>query len=114
MMLIIASATKAAGYTNWAIAQVLTNDFNGEPLIDQARLLANNILSVFIQENSTSSAAVAFVAGLHADIASAPHTINRRNIIGPDSPFAPRVEPAWQSGVRRAADPCRFAAGLQE
>jgi hypothetical protein len=33
-------------------------DFNGEPRIDQPRLLADNILSVFIQENSATTTVV--------------------------------------------------------
>ena len=36
----------------------LTNAFNGEPLIDQSRLLADSILSVFIQEDSTVTTVV--------------------------------------------------------
>jgi hypothetical protein len=49
--LIIAGATKAANYTDWTILYTDTRDFAGEPLIDQARLLNDHILSVFIQEN---------------------------------------------------------------
>lgn len=56
--LVIASASKASQYTDWQVVYSLTNDFNGEPLIDQARLLADNILSVFIQENSTLTSVV--------------------------------------------------------
>lgn len=56
--LVLASATKASGYSDWAVAQALTNDFNGEPLVDQARLLSDNVLSVYIQENSANSAVV--------------------------------------------------------
>lgn len=56
--LVIASASKASGYTDWAVAQALSTDFNGEPLIDQARLLADNILSVYIQENSATTTVV--------------------------------------------------------
>ena len=48
--LVIATASKASSYTDWSVALTLTNALNGEPLIDQARLLADNILSVFIQE----------------------------------------------------------------
>jgi hypothetical protein len=50
--LVIASASKTSQYTDWEIVQALTIDLNGEPRIDQPRLLADNILSVFIQENS--------------------------------------------------------------
>jgi len=50
--LVIASASKASSYTDWEVVQALATTFNGEPLIDQARLLSDNILSVFIQEDS--------------------------------------------------------------
>jgi hypothetical protein len=56
--LVIASASKASQYTDWEVVQSLTNDLNGEPLIDQARLLADNVLSVFIQENSAITTVV--------------------------------------------------------
>ena len=56
--LVIASAPKVSQYTDWQVVYALTNDLNGEPLIDQARLLADNILSVFIQENSTTATVV--------------------------------------------------------
>ena len=56
--LVIAAATKAAQYTNWTVMQAFTNSFNGEPLLDQARLLADNILSVYIQENSATTTVV--------------------------------------------------------
>ncbi|MBB5351255.1 hypothetical protein HNR46_001491 [Haloferula luteola] len=57
--LAIASASKESEYTDWKVQQVVevTNAFTGEPLIDQARLLRDGVLSVYIQENSTSSAA---------------------------------------------------------
>jgi hypothetical protein len=56
--LVIASASKASQYTDWEIVQALPTDFNGEPRIDQPRLLADNILSVFIQENSATTTVV--------------------------------------------------------
>lgn len=56
--LVIASASKASQYTDWEVVYSLANDLNGEPLIDQARLLADNILSVFIQENSATTTVV--------------------------------------------------------
>ena len=56
--LVIASASKASQYTDWAVVQALGLDCNGEPLLDQARLLADNILSVYIQENSASTSLV--------------------------------------------------------
>lgn len=56
--LVIASASKASQYTDWEIVQSLPVDLNGEPRIDQAHLLADNILSVFIQENSATTTVV--------------------------------------------------------
>jgi len=56
--LVIATASKASQYTDWQVACALPNDLNGEPLIDEARLLADNILSVFIQENSAATGTV--------------------------------------------------------
>ena len=56
--LVIATASKASSYTDWSVAITLTNSLNGEPLIDQARLLADNILSVFIQEDSAVTTVV--------------------------------------------------------
>lgn len=56
--LVIASASKAALYSDWEIVQALPTDFNGEPRIDIPRLLAHNILSVFIQENSSTTTVV--------------------------------------------------------
>lgn len=56
--LIIASASKASQYTDWEIVQALPADYNGEPRIDLPRLLADNILSVFIQENSATTTVV--------------------------------------------------------
>lgn len=53
--LVIASASKASQYTDWEVVQALDVDLNGEPLIDQSRLLADNILSIFIQENSATT-----------------------------------------------------------
>jgi hypothetical protein len=64
----------------------LTNDLNGEPLIDQARLLADNILSVFIQENSATTSVVG--TPLHVfDFAvgvTPPNSLSL-NFAGPDS-----------------------------
>lgn len=50
--LVVASASKASQYTDWEIVQAVDVAFDGEPLLDQRRLLADNILSVFIQEHS--------------------------------------------------------------
>jgi hypothetical protein len=84
--LIIASASKASQYTDWQIIYSLTNDFNGEPLIDQTRLLVDNILSVFIQENSATTSVVG--TPLHVfDFAVnvAPPNALSLNFTGPDS-----------------------------
>src|SRR5690606_29832469 len=56
--LVVASASKASDYTDWEVVQVLNTTCYGEPIIDQDRLLADNILSVYIQENSTGTGAV--------------------------------------------------------
>jgi hypothetical protein len=56
--LVIASASKASQWTDWQVVMSLTNAFNGEPLIDQTRLLADNLLSVFIQEDSAVTSVV--------------------------------------------------------
>jgi BNR repeat-containing family member len=56
--LVVASATKAAQYTNWTIVQALNIAFDGEPLLDQARLLADNILAVYLQEHSATTSVV--------------------------------------------------------
>ncbi len=56
--LVVASASKASQYTDWEIVQVADMAFAGEPLLDQRRLLADNILSVFIQENSATTTVV--------------------------------------------------------
>ena len=74
--LVIATASKASQYTDWQIACSLPNDLNGEPLIDQTRLLADNILSVFIQENSVSTGVVGtplHVFDFAVDVAPAQH-----------------------------------------
>lgn len=84
--LVIAGASKASQYTDWQVLQVLTNDFNGEPLIDQTRLLADNVLSVYIQENSPATSYVG--TPLHVfDFAvnvPEPHSL-ALNFSGPDS-----------------------------
>lgn len=56
--LVIASASKASQYSDWEIVQALALDLNGEPRIDQSRLLTDHILSVFIQENSATTTVV--------------------------------------------------------
>ena len=56
--LVIATASKASQYTDWEVVAALPTDLNGEPAIDRSRLLADNILSVFIQENSSTTTVV--------------------------------------------------------
>jgi hypothetical protein len=56
--LVVASASKASQYTDWEVVQVVNGDFDGDPLIDHSRLLADGVLSVYIQENSTTTALV--------------------------------------------------------
>jgi len=56
--LVMATASKASQYTDWRVVQVDNMIFNGEPLIDQARLLSDNVLSVYIQEDSATTGVV--------------------------------------------------------
>ncbi len=56
--LAIATASKASSYTNWEVVYLSSTKFNGEPLLDQTRLVQDNVLSVFIQEDSTIASAV--------------------------------------------------------
>jgi hypothetical protein len=56
--LVVASASKASQYTDWEVVNTMDTIFYGEPVIDQDRLLSDNILSVYIQENSTDKGAV--------------------------------------------------------
>lgn len=56
--LAIATASKESSYTDWRVVHTSTTKFNGEPLLDQTRLEQDNILSVFIQEDSTVTSAV--------------------------------------------------------
>ena len=64
--LVIASASKASSYTDWAVMQVIDGDFDGEPLFDQNRLLEDGILSVYIQEHiDYTSSSAGIEAPLH-------------------------------------------------
>lgn len=56
--LAIATASKDSSYSNWRVVHTSTTKFNGEPLLDQARLEQDGILSVFIQEDSAVTTAV--------------------------------------------------------
>jgi hypothetical protein len=53
--LVVDSASKASSYSDWANVATLNGAFNGEPLIDQNRLTADGILSVFLQKDGPSS-----------------------------------------------------------
>lgn len=57
--LAIASASKTSQFTDWKVLQVVetSNQFTGEPLIDQARLSRDRVLSVYLQESSPSDSA---------------------------------------------------------
>jgi autotransporter-associated beta strand protein len=55
--LVIATASKATGYEDWEIVYTDTRDFAGEPFIDQRRLLDGDVVSVFLQENSSITTA---------------------------------------------------------
>ena len=63
--LVIASASKASDYTDWAVQQVIDADFDGEPLFDQARLLEDGILAVYIQEHDTYTSGDGIPTPLH-------------------------------------------------
>lgn len=99
--LVIASASKVSQYTDWEIVQVLPADFNGEPRLDQPRLQANNILSVFIQENSTTATVVG--TPLHVmDFAvgvKTPHPV-ALDFFGPDALITVRGEPGYAYQLR--------------
>ena len=49
--MVIATASKATGYTDWADVFTDTRDFISEPRIDQQRLVSGGVLSIFAQEN---------------------------------------------------------------
>lgn len=63
--LVIASASKASGYTDWEVRQVVDGDFDGEPLIDQERLINDGILAVYIQEHETYTSGAGIPTPLH-------------------------------------------------
>ena len=50
--LVIATASKVSGYSDWEIAAVDARDFAGEPRLDPTRLSRDGVVSVFLQENS--------------------------------------------------------------
>jgi autotransporter-associated beta strand protein len=53
--LIIATASRAEGYRDWAIVSTDARDWSGEPKIDQGRLLSGGQLSIIMQENSDAN-----------------------------------------------------------
>ena len=57
--LIVAGATADSGYQDWSILyrddSVFNRFFEGEPAIDQQRLVNDGVLSVFVQEGSSNS-----------------------------------------------------------
>jgi len=64
--LIVSTASKASQYTDWEVVRMIDSNpngqllpylFTGEPLLDQPRLLADGILSVYVQEHGISSSA---------------------------------------------------------
>ena len=56
----IASAEKlaAGGYAPWEVIWEDSRDWLGTPLLDQERLLSDNVLSIFLQENTTSDSLI--------------------------------------------------------
>lgn len=55
--LAIATASKDSSYSDWEVVYLSETKFNGEPLLDQRRLEDDGILSIFIQEDTTSGSA---------------------------------------------------------
>ena len=56
--LAVATASKLSSYTDWKVSYVSTTKYNGEPQLDQARLEQENLLSIFVQEDSAVTTAV--------------------------------------------------------
>ncbi len=56
--LAVATASKLSSYTDWKVAYISATKFNGEPQLDQTRLERDNILSLFVQEDSAITTAV--------------------------------------------------------
>jgi len=53
--LVIAGATAAAAYADWAILATEGNNYASEPRLDHARLRRTGVLSVLVQENAPAS-----------------------------------------------------------
>ena len=64
-VLVVAGASKASNYTDWEVLQVVDKDFDGEPLLDQSRLLEDNILAIFIQEHAAYTGSEGIPTPLH-------------------------------------------------
>ena len=56
--LVIAGATKASNYSDWTILSFDTTLYEGEPIVDQQRLLRDNVLSVMIQDTNFNQTGV--------------------------------------------------------
>jgi hypothetical protein len=56
--LAVATASKLSSYTDWKVSYISTTKYNGEPQLDQTRLEQENILSIFVQEDSAVTTAV--------------------------------------------------------
>ena len=52
--LVVATATKASGWTDWRVALTRPGQIVGEPLIDNARMASEGVLSVFLQDAPTA------------------------------------------------------------
>jgi hypothetical protein len=63
--LIVAGATAAANYTDWAILTAYGSDFAGEPRLDHGRLRKSGVLSVFLSEGAPSSSSEPTPVPLH-------------------------------------------------
>lgn len=56
--LAVATASKLSSYTDWKVAYISTTKYNGEPQLDQTRLERDNLLSIFVQEDSAVTSAI--------------------------------------------------------
>ncbi len=54
--LVVAGATKDAGYTDWQLLYEGTRRYEGDALLDQSRLLNDSVLSIFIQDDGQNVA----------------------------------------------------------
>lgn len=56
--LVVSSASKASGYTDWQVRQVIHAEFEGAPRLDRGRLLNDGIIALQVQENSDTTSEV--------------------------------------------------------